>query len=145
MEEGETDAEFGPLDLVEPLDEARPVGTLEGTGGVEIGVGEPECRLGVVAEVALPPPVVDPVDTILFESLLLRDREADVASIPAVGDSGVADPDRLLGRVIDLAVAPELGVQIAESTCERRLVGEDATHPPGALDRRGKTRNGAHG
>jgi hypothetical protein len=70
--------------------------------------------------------VVDPVDVSFGESLLLRDREANVASIAAVGASRIAQSSCFLRCVIEHAVAPELCVEVAEVLGKHGLVQQRA-------------------
>ena len=67
----------------------------------------------------------DLVDLGFIETLLLRDREADVPSIPAIGDSSVAQPHCLFARMIEHPVRPELPVQPAEGPSDIRRMSQD--------------------
>ncbi len=111
----------------------------------EEGVGELQRQLQPRRQRRRRVRVVDEVDLILTEPLLPRDREADVASIPAIGDARIAQAHRFLARVIEHAVRPELAVRGGERRSERRLMGEDrAERGRSAGDGAGKARHGAH-
>jgi hypothetical protein len=75
--------------------------------------------------------VVDLGDLSFIQSLLLRDREADVASIPAVGDPRVADAHRFLGRMIKHALGPERAVGGPETGQQVGGMGKDGAEVRG--------------
>ena len=76
----------------------------------------------------------DLVDEVLGQSLLLRTCEAEVPSNTAVDDPGVAQPARLLGRLVDGAVAPQRAVEAVEGREQLRLVVEEALAAFGRFD-----------
>ena len=58
------------------------------------------------------------IDQFLGETILLRDREANILSIAAIGDARVAQSSNLFRWVINDAAAPHLAVQRVEFNSE---------------------------
>lgn len=81
----------------------------------EQNVGPCQCRLVVVGQATVLMVVVDLGNERFAESGLTGRDESDLASQPAVGDSGVAEPDQFLDVFADLASGPQRRVQAIES------------------------------
>ena len=79
------------------------LGALFGTAGKQV-VGPLECGFVPCGQIAARIVVGDVIDKIFGETGLTGLVEADLASKPAVGDSGVAQPDQLLDVDINPAV-----------------------------------------
>jgi hypothetical protein len=112
VEQGEADADFGDLGWRE-LGEDLGANFFGGsTFGVDERVGQRNRGLVSLGEqLRVLVGIGDLLDKVLGQAVLLRDREANVLSIPAVGDPGIAQPGHLLGRMIDDTAAPHLAVQ----------------------------------
>jgi len=62
---------------------------------------------------------------LVIDQSLPRNCEADVLSVPAVGDVGVAEPRHLLDGGLDDPVPPQLAIELEERRSDGRTMGHD--------------------
>jgi len=55
--------------------------------------------------------VVDHLGNLFGNQVLLRDREANIASIPAINRARISQPHHFFGGLVEHAMAPELRIQ----------------------------------
>ena len=108
MEQRETNAQFGEFLAGQLRGDLHLNIDWRWATRAKVRIGELECSLVPVGELSGLEPIVDELGKFFGETVLPRDREANVASIGTVDGARIAKPHGLFRRLIEHAVAPEL-------------------------------------